>query len=155
MRTRSTVVIVALALVGFVVVGAQAGAPTDSTPEKMVENFFQICKLGNTDEAFDLLWSTNLWAERKKDAAQKLKTQLRNLTEMVGPLRDTELLTKREMGTRLVYLSYLAAFDRQPIRFEFHFDRPSQRWGVLNIAFDDDMDEDLRRAGRIASIINR
>jgi hypothetical protein len=55
-------------------------------------------------------------------------------------------VVKKEWAGRYAYLYYFVAFDRQPLKFEFHCYRASDKWVLQNFKFSDDVDEDFEAA---------
>lgn len=52
-------------------------------------------------------------------------------------------IDKEDLENRLVYVSYLALFERQPVRLEFVFYRSKEHWIVYSFSFDDSIDDEL------------
>lgn len=63
---------------------------------------------------------------------------------MSGNYRGSALILKKVLGERLVYMYYLVAYDRQPLKFEFVFYRPGDKWVVQSFSFSDKITEDIR-----------
>ena len=123
----------------------------DSGFQPLVVKFFATLEAGEPLEALNELYATNPWMERAKDQVDKLKTQFTNLPELVGAYRSHSLLAEESVAERLVYMSYFVAYERQPIRFEFVFYRPRDKWILYSFSYDDKIDEDLKAQGRAAS----
>lgn len=121
------------------------------TPDQMTEQFFALLKDNKPVEAVNSVWSSNSWMERKQDAADKLRSGLTNAISLIGQYHGFELLSRRQMGNRLVYMSFVAYYDRQPMRFEFEFYRADQTWALYTLSYDDNLDEELKNAGRADS----
>lgn len=116
--------------------------------EPIVEKFVAMVKAGQVEEAVDYLYGSNPWMSRKSDAVQNVRSRLASIGQMVGSLKNHEKLQEIRAGSRFVYLSYLAAYDRQPIRFEFEFYKPADTWIIYSFSFDDKLDEDLEKLAR-------
>ncbi len=116
--------------------------------EPIVEKFMEMVKAGQVEEAVDFLYGSNPWMSRKSDAVQNVRSRLASINQMVGNLKNHEKLQELRAGSRFVYLSYLAAYDRQPIRFEFEFYRPADAWIIYSFSFDDKLDEDIEKLAR-------
>ena len=52
-------------------------------------------------------------------------------------------MAEKTLGNSLVGFSYIANFDRQPIRFIFVFYKAKDTWKILKINFDMDLDDEL------------
>ncbi len=115
----------------------------------IVDRFFALVQAGQTDEAVEFLYSSNPWMQRAADAVEQVRAQLKGLPTLVGQLQGFELLQTKTLGTRFVYLSYMALYDRQPIRFIFEFYRPAEEWMTFGFSFDQDLDDDVEAAARL------
>lgn len=136
-------VLAALALMTWMSTQVQA-----AEVEPIVEKFMAMVKAGQVEEAVDFLYGSNPWMSRKSDAVQNVRSRLASINQMVGNLKNHEKLQELRAGSRFVYLSYLAAYDRQPIRFEFEFYRPADAWIIYSFSFDDKLDEDIEKLAR-------
>lgn len=116
--------------------------------EAEVEKFFSLYEAGKTTEAVDAIYGSNKWMTQKADAIHNVKTQLQNLTSLVGEYQGKIKLGEKDLEDRLVYVSYLVLYDRQPVRLEFVFYRPKEDWIIYSFSFDDEIDEELQAAGR-------
>jgi len=139
----------------IMVVPLSAASPASEPPdgyEPIVDAFFSRLQEGKVDDAVDQLYASNPWMARSEDAVQQIKSQLGNLKSLVGEYASHDLIVRKTLGGRLVYLNYLVSFDRQPLRFEFQFYRPRDKWMTYSSSFDDEVDEDLERQGRLESV---
>jgi hypothetical protein len=138
--------LVTLLMAAAFLAGASPVAAQDASYRKTVETFFTLIEAGKSDEAVEFLYSSNPWMARSADAVAQVRTRLKELPSVVGTLRNRELLQERVVGSRFVYLSYLAAYERQPIRFVFQFYRPEAEWMTFGFSFDDKLDDDVEAA---------
>jgi hypothetical protein len=111
--------------------------------EKEIDKFFKLYESGKIIEAVDSIYSTNKWVVNKQDDIQNVKTQMQNLQSLVGEYHGKVKLGKEDLENRLVYVSYLALFERQPVRLEFVFYRSKEDWIVYSFSFDDSIDDEL------------
>ena len=109
--------------------------------QQTINKFFELLKQDKTVEAVDFLYSGNPWVAKKTDAVQNVKDQIKSLPNLVGKLHNLELLEEKVMGNRIATVMYLAAYDRQPMRFIFQFYRPQEAWVIYSFSFDYDLDE--------------
>lgn len=135
----------AAALCLFAWVSTQALA---AEVEPIIEKFVAMVEAGQVEKAVDFLYGSNPWMSRKSDAVQNVRSRLASIGQMVGSLKNHEKLQEIRAGSRFVYLSYLAAYDRQPIRFEFEFYKPADTWIIYSFSFDDKLDEDIEKLAR-------
>jgi len=141
---RITVIMIMLLL------GVSLTATSQSTPKEYADKFFNDYAEQSASIALDNLYSTNEWMTRKTDAITNLKNQLEGLDQdFVGDYYGYELITQKNLTSSYSLLSYLVKFDRQPIRFTFHFYKPADNWKVHSFQFDGDIDAELDEASRI------
>jgi hypothetical protein len=141
MSRRPVVVMVFLAMTLFL---RESGASTTGEYDDIVNKFFDLISQGKTTEAVDSLYKTNPWSDKVQDAIQQVKSSLISMEAISGKYRDSVQIVKKTMGDRLIYMYYLVAYDRQPLRFEFHLYRPGDKWVIQNFAFSDKITEDIR-----------
>ncbi|MEG3767766.1 hypothetical protein [Alteromonas sp. 14N.309.X.WAT.G.H12] len=113
-----------------------------------IDKFFSLYESDKVAEAVDAIYSTNKWVIRKADDVQNVKTQLQNLPQLVGTYHGKVKLGNADIEDRLMYVSYLALYERQPVRFEFVFYRPENDWVIYSFSFDDQIDEELQQFAR-------
>ena len=121
-----------------------------STPEKLVSQFFQTLEASGTSKALDDLYATNVWMDKAQEAILNLKNQMATLTEdYVGKYHGYEPITKRSIADSYVLMSYLVRYDRQPLRFTFQFYKPQNEWRVYSFKYDAGLDDELEEAAKI------
>ncbi|WP_409525707.1 hypothetical protein [Nitrincola sp. MINF-07-Sa-05] len=113
-----------------------------------IDKFFSLYESGKVTEAVDSIYSTNKWLDRKSDDVEKVKSQLSNINNLVGEYYGKTKLGVSDIEDRLIYVSYLALYERQPIRMEFVFYRPEEKWIIYSFSFDDNIDNELIDAAR-------
>ena len=121
--------------------------------QKEIDAFFTLCRDGRSVEALDALYATNPWISESSDAVANVKSQLAGLEQIVGDFHGQEKLGERNVKDRFVHVTYLALYDRQPVRMEFQFWRPKDEWMVFSFSFDVNFDDEIELAerARIAS----
>lgn len=126
-----------------------------NTPEDIILEFFETYEEKGIVQGIDYLFATNKWMELKKEAIDNLKEQAHEFLaeDMLGKYYGYELITKKTVGNRLVYASYLIRYDRQPQRFEFTLYKPNNRWRIQNFSFDPRITEELEESGRVFRVI--
>ena len=119
-------------------------------PEDLIQSFFDDYQNKGSDTALDNLYSTNPWMQRSTEAITNLKEKMATLTEdFVGKCYGFDLIKQVEMTPAFVQYTYLAKFDRQPIRFTFQFYKPNDRWKTYSFKYDGSLDDELEEAGKI------
>ena len=119
-----------------------------SLPEEIAEKFFTDFETSGSSVALEQLYRTNEWMAQNSEAIENLKKNLGGLTEdIIGKYYGKVLIGKRDFSDTYVVMSYLIKYDRQPLRFTFHFYKPNDRWKIYSFEYDanfgDEMAEDI------------
>lgn len=120
---------------------ASVTLPGQGGYQEKIDAFFGKAMAGNTVEALNQLYSDNPWMSRNSDAIQNLINQMASLSNLVGQLKGYELLQKKDVAGRFVYLSYMAVYERQPMLFVFEYYKPENKWMIFSFSFDDKLDD--------------
>lgn len=119
-------------------------------PEDITQTFFQDFESLGSSVALDRLYSTNPWMQRSTEAIANLKERIAGLTEdFVGKCHGYELITKKQLTESFILYSFLAKYDRQPIRFTFQVYRPADTWRIYSFKYDSNLDTELEEAARV------
>ena len=138
----------AAALVVILLSSTASAANGEVGYEPLIQKFFKKFEAGKVNEAIDELYTTNKWAEAQRDLIQNIKTQFAGLGGLVGQYRGRELVGTNTIGGRLVHVTYLALYDRQPLRFEFQFYKPQDTWIIYSFSFDTKLSDELEASAR-------
>ena len=126
------------------------GLSAQDTPEDIVTAFFSTLQTENSDAALDQLYATNPWMSMNMESIQSLKDKMAGLTEdFVGTMHGYDLIVEKSLTDRYRLLSYLARYDRQPIRFTFQFYRPADTWKIYSFKYDGSLDDELEEAAKM------
>jgi len=121
-----------------------------SSPDQIVNGFFETFVKKGASEALDGLYETNPWVERNVDAVTKLKNEIEGLNEdFVGKYYGYELITEKKISDSFVLQSYIIRYDRQPIRFTFQFYKPNIEWRLFSFKYDANLDDELEESAKI------
>lgn len=112
-------------------------------PEQIIEKFFDVFISEGTDPALEYILSTNQWIN---DGDIELKSSVKKLISQLGTYNGKELIVKRSIGDNYILWSFMIRYDRQPIRFQFIFYRPSTKWQLQDFRYDDDLGIELIEA---------
>ena len=118
-----------------------------------VESFFKQVNDGKVSEAVDFIYSDNPWMNRAADAIQNIKTQMLNLDQIVGKYCAHKKLIEKVVAERFIYISYFVAYERQPLRFEFEFYKPKDKWMIYSFSFDDKIDLEVEESARLSTAL--
>jgi hypothetical protein len=129
-----------------VVVLFMGSAMAQTTPGKMINQFFDDFGAGNPGTALDNLYTNMPWASEIGDEVANLKTQFVGLQGLVGSYNGHVLLAKKEVAATFAIYSYMVKFDRQPVRFIFEFYKPKEEWTLYSFSYDDKIDDELEES---------
>ena len=113
-----------------------------------IDKFFDLYAQGKQSEAVDSIYSTNPWVSQAKDQVENVRTQLLGIARLVGDYQGHQKIGEQNVGERFTHVTYLALYDRQPVRFEFQFYRPKDKWIVYSFAFDVKFMDEVEAAAR-------
>ena len=103
-------------------------------PKQLAEDFIQSLGTDHQDEAMENLFSTNSAAFMQKGRQDKMKLEISQMVRGGGKFSGADLLAEKQLGERMIGLTYLLRFNRSPIRFEFVFYKPDDRWMILKFS---------------------
>ena len=66
-----------------------------STPEELIDKFFNTYVSEGASIALDELYATNKWMQRKTDAIESLKNKFEDLPSLLGEYYGRDLLLRR------------------------------------------------------------
>jgi len=113
-----------------------------------IDTFFSMYEKGQKVEAVDRLYSTNKWMGSAADAIHNIKTQLQGIEQVVGGYNGRVQVGETNVKDRFVHVTWLALYDRQPVRMEFQFYRPKNDWIIYSFSFDIDFDDEVQQGAR-------
>lgn len=120
----------------------------DTGYHEITEAFFD--KLPNSsDDAIDYVFGTNPWTKDAVDKINALKSSLRSTINLVGKYYGNDQIVTKSIGCNFVLCSYLVKYSRQPIRFNFVFYKPNDKWVLYNLKYDDRLSSELEEAATI------
>lgn len=129
---------------------SKQGLLAQTSPDDHVFQFFKTFKTKGSATAIDDLYKPNPWINNTGDSVKKLKNQLAGLTEdFVGKYYGYEVITDRMVGKSLLLKSYMVRFDRQPIRFQFIFYKPDNKWIIYSFQYDGSLSSELEEATQL------
>lgn len=121
---------------------------SQSSPEEIINTFFDKYENAGSNEALDYIFSTNPWMDDSKDQIDNIKTQLTGSTKLMGQYHGYEKIASTSIGENLVLHTFLIRYNRQPLRFSILMFKPNDKWRLQNFSFDDDLDTELEEAAR-------
>ena len=113
-----------------------------------INKFFKLFEAGKKSEAVNSIYRTNPWMDSAQDAIINIKNQLQSLDKLVGNYNGKEKVGELDVRGRFVHITYLALYDRQPVRMEFQFYRPKDEWIIYSFSFDVKFDDEVEAMAR-------
>ena len=124
-----------------------------STPEQIMDKFFQEMVTEKPDKVIDDFYAHMPWLANIKDEIAKLKTNFKSLPDYFGKFCGQALITKKEIGGgALVLYTYLVKYERQPVRFVFKFYKPKDSWIAYGFSYDMNLDEELDQSVKLQNL---
>ena len=134
----------------FIVLVFSNSLIAQSSPEEIVEEFFEIYKDKGSTSALNFIYSKNDWISQSSDDVILLKNQMESLTEdYVGKYYGQELILEKKISDSYILKSYLVKYGRQPLRFTFQFYKPNDKWLFHGFSFDANLTEEVKEAARL------
>jgi hypothetical protein len=118
---------------------------SQDNPDDLIKRFFDTFQ-SNTDKALDDIYATNVWTSEMKDAINSMKKTIKNYPGEMGKCYGFELITKQKCTERFFLYSYMARYDRQPMKVVFEFYKPNDKWILYSLNFSADIDDDVELA---------
>ena len=116
-------------------------------PKKEIDEFFKLLNSGKSQEAVDRLFSSNKWMKNQHDQVSAFKEQTGLLKkDLLGELNGFVLLGNKTFKKIYMSISYIALYERQPIRFKFEFYKPNDEWQFNGFSFDTEVADEIESA---------
>jgi len=117
--------------------------PPPGPVQKQLEAFFAGVQAGKVDECFKALVANNP-ALSDPAAVPEFVGNIRKGLEVFGPLQGQELYDNRNVGSRVLYITYISFHPKKPLRWQFVYYSPvGADWKLLNLRFDDTIEQSL------------
>ena len=107
--------------------------------------FFKTFKEKGSDAAIDYIYATNKYISGNLTANLKVKSELKKVTSMLGKFNGVEPIDTQYISKSYLRLSYLAKFDRQPLKFNFTMYKPNKKWQLQQLKFDDKVSDGFNK----------
>lgn len=121
-------------------------AMKQNSVEQLIYEFFEIYETQSPLAAMQYAFSTNSYFTEDDEGVGRLTGQLKGILQIVGNYCSHEKTAERSLGNKLKLMTYLAYYDRQPLRFTFELYKPRDQWFFLHVSFDDKYSEDLKNS---------
>ncbi len=132
-----------LLFAGVATAQAQAQTPTDIS-----KKFFEVYAAKPMD-AIDYIFSGIPLSKQVKDDIAAIKKNLKVTIDQGGAYNGYELITEKSIGNTLKLMSYMAKYDKQPVRFIFIYYKPKDVWKIYTFQFNTNLDDELANAASV------
>lgn len=120
---------------------------------KIMDRFFDLVREGKPGEAIDAIYGTSPYRDKIADQVASLRAQfVSSSATSFGAYHSHETLIDREIAGRYAYLYVFVAYDRQPLKMEFHFYRANDTWVLQKFSYSADVDDDIATFSKYALI---
>ncbi|MEO6851354.1 MAG: hypothetical protein ABI203_01545 [Mucilaginibacter sp.] len=137
-----------LLLLASVCVAQSTAAQPQGTPADISKKFFEIYSTKPMD-AIDFIFSGEKNSKDLKESITSIKKNLNATINIDGGYNGYELITEKNVGSTLKLMSYMAKYDKQPVRFVFIYYKPKDVWKVYTFEFNTNMDDELNVAAGV------
>lgn len=111
---------------------------------RIMDRFFELLREDKPGEAVDAIYGTSPYRDAIGDQVANLRAQfVASSSTVFGKYHAHEVLIDREIADRYAYLYVFVAYDRQPLKMEFHFYRPKDTWVLQKFSYSGDVDNDI------------
>jgi hypothetical protein len=120
----------------------------EQMPTNISKKFFEVYAAKPMD-AIDYIFSGMTLNKQVKDDITAIKKNLKVTIDQGGAYNGYELITEKSVGSTLKLMSYMAKYDRQPVRFIFIYYKPKDVWKIYTFQFNTNLDEELTSAAGV------
>jgi hypothetical protein len=120
----------------------------EQMPTNISKKFFEVYAAKPMD-AIDYIFSGMTLNKQVKDDITAIKKNLKVTIDQGGAYNGYELITEKSIGSTLKLMSYMAKYDRQPVRFIFIYYKPKDVWKIYTFQFNTNLDEELTSAAGV------
>ena len=139
-----------LAFMVFVLIGC-AGKNSDiSEPEKMMGDFFGVYGQSGPSKALKELLSKNEYITPA--TIDSVSAQMERLIKNLGEYHGYEKVSESTYGKSISHLSYVVKYSRQPLRLNFNFYQPADRWIIHNFTYETNFLNELDETNRAVQL---
>lgn len=115
----------------------ESAAPAlDPAVQKQIDDFFTGIEKHEIGAAYDQLLKGTKIADRPADV-EKLKSMTQQATQAFGDISGHEILSVKNVGTRLLSATCLSLGKNFPLRWRLYFYKSADTWRLIDIRVDD------------------
>jgi hypothetical protein len=109
------------------------------TPREQSDRFMKLIEREKVQQAYDGLFEGTVFQRKQPQAKVMMVSQTRSALELLGAPTGFEFLKAEPLGESIMRLLYVLKFEEQPMLWEFHFYMFNERWSVIKLNFDADL----------------
>ena len=110
-------------------------------PFKQVDEFFRVLTEGRVESAYDQLLKGSPIVEMIPADVSNLKAMTTKAIRAYGEIMGFENVEKKELGTRLVRITYYSMNKQFPLRWRFYFYKATDAWKLIDVRVSDRLSE--------------
>ena len=129
--------------------GSLAMAQGKDDGQELINTFFDLYKNKGYEIALKYTLSTNKWIQPRGDEMNNLIIQLSKEVNVMGEFLGQEEIKSKRIGSRFRIASYLAYYQRDPVRFTFELYKNNMGWEISNFTFDFKFDEEVEESMKL------
>jgi len=117
--------------------------------QELINTFFDLYKSKGYDVALRYTLTTNKWIQPRGDEMNNIIVQLAKEVKVMGDFLGYEEIKSKKLGSRFRIASYLAYYQRDPVRFTFELYKNATGWEISNFTFDFKFDEEIEESMKL------
>jgi len=119
-------------------------------PTQQVDQFFRMLTEGRVETAYDQLLKGTPIGGMSDDVAN-LKAMTAKAIRTFGAIVGYENIDKKELGTRMVRLTYISMGKQFPLRWRFYFYKAVDSWQLIDVRVSDRLYEMFDESAPVVS----
>ena len=127
---------------GIAILASSCYAESDHM--EVVTKFFEVLAEKQSGPAIEYAFGTNPGAVDLEDQIAEIKLQYATVEPLLGELRGYDVFVSEVVFDRYAYVLAMAAYETQPLKFEFVLYRPGQKWLLQNFMLDTEFTEEIK-----------
>jgi hypothetical protein len=132
----------------LLLLGTVKAQSQEQTPADISKKFFEIYA-SKPNDAIDYIFTGTKLTKPVNDDITAIKKNLKVTIEQGGAYNGYELITEKSVNNTLKLQSYIAKYDKQPVRFIFIYYKPADKWKIYTFQFNTNLDEELTSAAGV------
>ena len=128
--------------------GSVKAQAQEQTPADISKKFFEIYA-SKPNDAIDYIFTGMKLTKQVSDDITAIKKNLKVTIDQGGAYNGYELIAEKSVNNTLKLQSYMAKYDKQPVRFIFIYYKPAAQWKIYTFQFNTNLDDELTSAAGV------